>query len=331
MHLPLPLRSLLVTLAMTAAAGALTACETTSSTSDAPEGAEIAPENVPASEALTEQHDAATATWAVKPDGHVRLRLTEPDGTPIEDGVSGTLTVKPLEPDARPVTAKLELDARTALYTAAMPELDGELTEMSYELDVKGKPVKGALHLPKGGTKELVANARVNAEIEIPKDKKGPNGGVVQMAGEDILEIVADPKTGEARVYVLDDDFKPLPVGKRRVEIGVVAASPEMVALTPEPDGLFFTGKLGVKANPHKLTVVLHGEGSHPPAAVLCGWSPGTVVVVGPQAPTLALFVVGGFSSVIMVAPPSPVIVVGKGKGKGKWRFGVPKMRIKLH
>ncbi|UQA57836.1 hypothetical protein [Polyangium aurulentum] len=329
MHLPPHLRSLLVTLAMTAAAGALAACETASSTSDVPESADIAPENVPASEALAEQHDAATATWAVKPDGHVRLRLTEPDGTPIEDGVSGTLTVRPLAPDAKPVNANLEFDARTGLYTAAMPELDDELTEMSYEIDVKGKPIKGALHLPKGGTKELVANAKVNAEIELPKDKKGPNGGVVQVAGEDILEIVADPKSGEARVYVLDDDFKPMPVGKRKVEIGVVAASPEMVALAPDPEGLYFTGKIGVKANPHKLTVVLHGEGSHPPAAVLYGYAPGSVVVVGPSAPSVGFFVVGGFSPVIVVAPHSPVIVVGK--GKGKWRFKKPKMHFKIH
>jgi hypothetical protein len=329
MHRSAPLRSLLVTLALTAASAALPGCNTTPSTSDVPESAEITPENVPSSEALAEQHEAATATWTVKPDGQVRLRLTEPDGTPIEDGASGTLTATPLADGAKPVNAKLVFDARTGLYAAAIPELGADLTEMSYQIDVRGKPVTGALHLPRGGTKELVVNARANVEVELPRDKKGPNGGVVQVVGDDILEIAADPKTGEARVYVLDDDLKPISVGKRKVEIGVVAQSPEMVALAPEPNGMFFTGKIAVKANPSRLTVVLHGDG--PPAAAICGFVPGRVVVAGPSAPAVGLFVVGGFAPVILVAPHAPVIVVPHGKGKGKWGGFGKKMRIKIH
>lgn len=297
--------------------------------------AEVTAENISAEDAITEQYDAAEVTWAVGADGKVKARFKTPDGTPVEDGVTGTITAKPADADAKPVTAKLTYDAKAGFYTADLPKLEADLTEVSYDVSVKGKPVKGAMHLPKGGTKELVATAKVTAEVKVPEGKKGPNGGVIQVVGDDLLEIAADAKTGETRVYVLDDDLKPMPVGKRRVKIGVVASGPEIVELSPEPQGLYFTGKITVRSNPHKLTVVLHEEEAAEPVVVLCGWHPGAVVVVGPRAPAVGLFVAVGWAApVVVIAPPTPnVVVVGKGKGKGKFGWGGrgPKVHIKIH
>jgi len=323
------LRSALVPL-LAAGMMALPAC---SKKAEVTAEAEVSAENISADDAITEQHEAATVTWAVAPDGKVKARFKSPDGEPLNDGVVGTVTVKPSEPDAKPVTAKLAFDAKAGLYTADIPKLESDLTEVSYDVQVKSKPVKGALHLPKGGTRELVATAKVTAEVKIPEGKKGPNGGIIQVAGDDLLEIVADQKTGESRVYVLDDDLKPIPVGKRKVKIAVVASAPEMVELAPDPKGLFFTGKLTVKANPTKLTVVLYPEVEVAPVVVLCGWSPGVVVVVGPSAPVIGLFVAVNWVPVV-IAPVPPVIVVGgKGKGKGHWGWKGhgPKVHINIH
>jgi hypothetical protein len=299
---------------------------------------EITAESAAAEEAITEQHEPASVSWVVAPEGKLKARFKAPDGAALGTSVTGTVTVKPIQANAKPVTAKLVYDTEAGIHTADIPALDADLTEVSYDVSVKGAPIKGALHVPRGGTRELVATAKVSAEVKLPEGKKGPNGGVVQVVGDDVIEVVADVKTGETRVYVLDDDFKPIPVGKRKVKIAVVASAPETVELAAEPQGLYFTGKLAVvKTNPHKLTVVLHGERSPQPIVVLCGYHPGRVVVVGPSAPTVGLFVAVGWApaAVVVVNPTPNVVVVGKGKGKGKgkwgWKGGGPKVHIKIH
>lgn len=295
----------------------------------------ITAENAAADDAITEQFEPATVSWVVAPEGKLKARFKSPDGAPLGTSVTGTVTVKPTRADAKPVTAKLVYDTEANVHTAEFPALDADLTEVSYDVSVKGQPVKGALHVPRGGTRELVATAKVSADVKIPEGKKGPNGGIIQVAGDDVIEVVADAKSGETRVYVLDDDFKPIPIGKRKVKIAVVGSAPESVELVGEPKGLYFTGKLAVvKTNPHKLTVVLHGERSPEPVVVLCGYHPGAIVVVGPHAPTLGLFVAVGWAPAVVVVDPTPnVIVVGKGKGKGRWGWkgGGPKVHIKLH
>ncbi len=282
---------------------------------------------------LTEQHPAATVTWLVTPDGHVKARVKGADGAPIDKGVTGTVTAKPLKKVERPVTARLEADpAKPGMYLATLPKLEADLTDVTYELDVNGAPLTGTLQLPRGGTTQLAATAKKAADVKLPAGKKGPNGGIIQVAGNDVLEIVADKTTGQVRIYVLDDDFKPVAVGKRKVKLGVVAGSSEVVDLQVEPKGLYFTGKLVGKADPVKLTVVLYQEEEPEPVVVLCGWAPTTVIVVGPGAPVLGLFVAVGWGPVVVVDQgPSVVILQGHGKGKGKGHFGSGKVHIKIH
>lgn len=291
---------------------------------------EITDESAVAEGTLTEQHPAASVTWLITPEGQVKARVKAPDGTPIDKNVTGTVTAKPLKKVERPVTAKLEADTKPGMYVATLPKLEADLTDVTYALDVNGQPVTGTLHLPRGGTKQLVTSAKAVAETKLPADKKGPNGGIVQVVGTDVLEIVADKSTGQVRVYVLDDDFKPVAVGKRKVKLGIVAGSPELVELQAEPKGLFFTGKLSGKSDPVKITVVLYEEDEPEPVVVLCGWSPTTVIVVGPSAPVLGLFVVVNWAPVVIVDQGPPVIIL-KGKGKGKGRFGGGKVHIKIH
>ncbi|HRI66208.1 MAG TPA: hypothetical protein PK156_18300 [Polyangium sp.] len=313
-----------------AAAIALPAC----SKKDEAAKPEITAESAAAEEAITEQHEPATVSWVVAPEGKLKARFKAADGAPLGTSVTGSVTVKPLQADAKPVTAKLVYDTEAGVHTAEFPALNADLTEVSYDVSVKGKPIKGAMHVPRGGTRELVATAKVSAEVKLPEGKKGPNGGVIQVVGDDVIEVVADVKSGETRVYVLDDDFKPIPVGKRKVKLAVVGSAPETVELAAEPKGLYFTGKLTVvKTNPHRLTVVLTGERSPEPVVVLCGYHPGTVVVVGPGAPTIGLFVAVGWAPAVVVVDPTPnIVVVGKGKGKGRWGWkGGKGVHIKIH
>jgi hypothetical protein len=321
-------RSALVALTV-ASTAALAAC------SKKPAATEIVDTNESAAveDALTEQQPAAAVTWLVMPDGQVKAIVKSPDGTPLDKGVTGTVTAKALDKDAKPVTAKLEADAKPGAYTATLPKLEADLTDVSYELDVNGAPLTGTLQLPRGGTPQLVTSAKAAADVKLPADKKGPNGGIVQVAGNDVIEVVADKSTGQVRVYVLDDDFKPIPVGKRKVKLAAVAGSPELVELQTEPKGLYFTGKFTGKTNPVKLTVVFYADVDAEPVVVLCGWKPATVIVVGPGAPVLIpIFVVVNWAPVVVIDNSPPVIVIhhGKGKGKGKWGFG-KKVHIKIH
>lgn len=329
MRISFLVRSALLALTI-ASAAALPACSKKPAAAEA--GSES--ESTSGEEALTEQHPAATVSWVVTPGGEVKVAIKAPDGTPLDKTVTGTITAKPLDGAGTPVTAKLAAGAKPGAYVATLPKLDADLTDVSYKLDVGGKPVVGTLHLPRGGTAELVTSAKAVAEAKVPADKKGPNGGVIQVVGSDVLEIVADKSTGQVRVYVLDDDLKVIAVGKRKVKLAAVAGSPDFVELQAEPKGLFFTGKFSGKSNPVKLTVVLYEEDHPEPVVVLCGWKPATVIVVGPGAPVvIPIFVVVNWAPVVVVDPGPPVVIIhhGKGKGKGKFGFGGKKVHIKIH
>jgi hypothetical protein len=278
-------------------------------------GSEVTAESIATDDGITEQSDAGTVSWAVAPDGNVKASIKAPGGAAVDKSATGSVTARAL-PSGAPVTAKLVHDDKLGLFTAALPRLDAELTEVKYEITVGGKTTRSVMFLPRGGTAELIASGKA-ASGKTLKATKGPAGGVVQVVGDDIIEIVADQKTGETRVYVLDDDLKPIAVGKRRVKLAVVAGSPEVVELTVDPSGGYFTGKLAGKSNPSKLTVVLHGASDGAPVVVLCGWAPGSTIVVGSSAHVHPIYVTA-FTPVVVVN--QPVQVVHKGKGKGKAR-----------
>jgi hypothetical protein len=309
MRLAVLYRSILVALI---AVLSLTACRDKSK--------DVTPEGIESQGALTEQHDAGALVFSVAPNGQVQLLVKGTDGKPLEKGVSGTLTVKGEGPKAEPVKVALLPDPKTGLLSAAIPELVDDLTEVKYELTVNDKPIKGTLHLPAGGTKELEENAKVTAEAKIPPGTKGPNGGIVQVVGDDIIEVVAGKTSGAVRVYLLDADLKPIPIGSRKIKLAFQnAKGSETVVLAPGPDSQYFVGKMTLIANPVKITVVLtYHDHTH---VVLCGHHPGSVIVVGPSAPVIIILVNVSWDIDVVVVPPPPVIIVhGKGKGKGHWK-----------
>lgn len=278
--------------------------------------------------ALIEQHDAATVVWNIDPDGNVRALVKTPDGKPIEKNVYGTMTVRGVSPDFVPVTLPIAPDEDAKVLSSVIPLPDDELTVVTYNLQVDGKPVKGTIHLPHGGTAELADAAKKAEEKKLPEGKKGPNGGVIQVVGDDTVEIVAD-KSGNVRAYVLDADLKPAKIGEKQITVGFVSAKgPDTIVLQPDPGGVYFVGKMNVVVNPTKITVaVIDHDDVH---VALYGYNPGKVIVVGAAAPVVVV--------VTPVVWSAPVIVVDdhhhhhhhKGKWKGK-KWGGKKGGVHIH
>jgi len=314
-------------LAMVIAAGGsvLTGC------SKSEDGADVTAENIEGAEdVVAEAHDTGSMVWRVTPEGQVKVLVKAPDGKPVEGDVSGSLTWQTPE---GPKTVPLTYDKDQKLLVAAAPKLEADLTEVKYEIKVADKAWNGALHLPSGGTKQIVEGAKKAAAKDIPKDKVGPNGGLIQVVGDDVVEVVADKDTGEVRLYVLGPDLKPVAIGERKVKLGFVGTSAETVVLAPGPGNLYFLGKIKTKINPVKLTISItyvdHTE------VVIVGYNPGKVIVVGASAPVIKVLVTPIWKVDVKVKTPGVIVVDdddddddgirvkwhGHGHGKGKGGF----------
>ncbi|HEU4406931.1 MAG TPA: hypothetical protein VFS43_16810 [Polyangiaceae bacterium] len=273
-------------------------------------------------EAIVEQNGATRLALAVDRGGKAKLSVKGADGKPVE-GVTGTLTVKGEGPKAPATRVPLAPDPKTKVLTAALPELTDDLTEVRYDLSVNGRPLNGTMHVPAGGTKELEENAKTAAKAKIAPGTRGPNGGVVQVVGDDVIEVVAGQKSGTVRAYVLDSNLKPVKVGSRTIKLGLVSEKgSETVVLGPDPSGQFLFGKLTLIANPIKITIAVtyHGE----TVVAVCNHPPGSVIVVGPGAPVIVILANVVWDVDVVVVQKPPVIVVhgkGKGKGKKKWKW----------
>jgi hypothetical protein len=149
--------------------------------------------------ALVEERDEGKLEWIVQPEGQVSLKVTVNEGG--APAMSGALLI---DGQSYPLTAN------GSTLTATGPKLSAELTTISYSLKVGEATWDGALHVPPGGTKDLLAFPSVS----VPEGTKGPNGGVVDVVGEQRVEVVTDEKTGEVRVYFLDENLKVIPVGE---------------------------------------------------------------------------------------------------------------------
>jgi len=227
-------------------------------------------------DALIEGHEAGTVAWIVAPDGKVQAVVKDASGTLVTAKATGQVTFA--SPGVEQ-TVHLKLDDKSGLLEATGPKLGQDLNEVRYALIVDGKPWTGSLMVPAGGTKSLADQARAEASLNIEAGA-GPHGGVVQVVGDDRVEIVADKPSGRVRVYVLGPDLKPVAVGPRKLKLGVHATgSSEVVILNPNAEGAYFEGKISLKAQPVKLTVAVTIDAKTQVALV--GYHPGTVVIVG--------------------------------------------------
>jgi hypothetical protein len=234
--------------------------------------------------ALAEDTDFGSATMIVGTDGSFQALLKGTDGKPITKDATGTVTYLA---DGKTTTVPVTVDAK-GVITGAGPKLEADVTDVSYSLTVSGKMWRGTLHVPRGGTEDLVATAK--AQAKLPAGKLGPHGGKVQIVGDDRLEIVADRNAGEIRVYTLDGDLKVVDPGERKITLALDDESPQTIVLVPEPQGHFVVGPLGLKNDPVRVTVfVAHGGVTR---ACIVGYEPGAhLVVVNDRAPRVKIFV----------------------------------------
>ena len=109
--------------------------------------------------------------------------------------------------------------------------------------------------------------------------KQGPHGGAVLEAGDDIVhvEFVHDPKAKSIRLYLIDDQLKPLAKIDQPPMLNLIAGNePRQIQLTPiagESNGFQasdpalageeFVAQINLFANGKSLTTELGGEHDH--------------------------------------------------------------------
>jgi hypothetical protein len=237
-------------------------------------------------DAIAQQGPAGTSMMIIRPDGSVSGTLETPDSKPVTQPVTGQITFA--TPDGPPTVAPVQYDPKTGVLTAAGPKLEADITPVSYTLSAGGTPWTGSIDVPKGGTQELADTAKLQGAIS--SNTVGPNGGVLQVVGPDRIEVLANRRTGDVRAYVLDAENHPVDPGDRKVTVALEGEEPEILVLAPEPQAHFVVGHMRARVDPLQLTVAvnLHGT-TH---ACLAGWQPGSIVVMGPQAPRVHLLAV---------------------------------------
>jgi hypothetical protein len=137
--------------------------------------------------------------------------------------------------------------------------------------------VSGALtgnQLPAAGRRSSPDGEEGPPAWKLPAGKKeGPTARHRQVAGNGGSSRL---RHRQVRVYVLDDDFKPIAVGSARSAPASASTqlrgrrSPGSRAQRPL---LHWQQQLVGKSDPVKLTVVLYREEEPEPVVVLCGWT----------------------------------------------------------
>lgn len=230
---------------------------------------------------VLENHEKAAVAWSVAADGAVMAQVRTLDGQPITEKVDGSIQWK-VGNDVK--SASLVSDPKKGVLVAQGPRLDADLTELTYKVTLEGAPLDGALHLPPGGTAQLVADGKATAKVTLAEGARGPHGGIIQVVGEDRVEIVSAEGAEDVRVYVLNEKLEVVELEDRTLTIAVVGdKGPEVIVLTPSEEKLYFVGKWKVVSEPSRITVVVKRPGKVHVAIV--GWRPGVVLVVGKSAP----------------------------------------------
>jgi hypothetical protein len=237
-------------------------------------------------DAIAEQGPTGTSTWIIRPDGAVSATLKTPDGRRVAQPVTGQIAFA--TPNGTPTSVPVQYDPKTGVLTAAGPRLDADITPVNYTLSAGGTPWNGSIDVPKGGTQDLVATGRL--QTSLAPSTVGPNGGVIRTVGPDRIELVANKHTGDVRAYVLAADNHPIDPGDRRITVAIHSEQPEILVLAPEPQAHFVVGHMRARVDPPYLTVAVNVRGTT--HACLVGWAPGSVVLVGPEAPRVHLLAV---------------------------------------
>ncbi|WP_437968636.1 hypothetical protein WMF04_04780 [Sorangium sp. So ce260] len=136
-------------------------------------------------------------------DGAIDLYVSDAVRTPIPPkDVTGTITIEPKGKEKQ--TLKLEPNEAKGSLSAKGPAPDK--ADYTWDLKVRGAPMKMTLTVPAGGTASLV-----DAPAHHPAGDHAhgsPHGGVVQTLGDGHVEVKLE-KTGDITVWMLDAAEKP--------------------------------------------------------------------------------------------------------------------------
>ncbi|MBK6512551.1 MAG: hypothetical protein IPM79_23090 [Polyangiaceae bacterium] len=163
-------------------------------------------------EAFVERYDDGSVVFLVDPSGSTKVAVAGADGKPAADR-SVKLFIE--EAPEKETEIALEHQPDKRLYVGAVPELTATLTPVRYEISGGASPWKGILHLPPGGTKELKLTAKVAADAHA-EPLEGPHGGRIERIGEDDVEILIDPDSGETRAWIIVEG-RVVPPGERTI------------------------------------------------------------------------------------------------------------------
>lgn len=218
---------------------------------------------------FAESHASSTLYWNVEADGETRLVVKDGAGNVVRKDVTGELVFKP-EKRGNAETKSLAMDEKSGVAHVDGPSLDGEITELRYELVVSGTPVSGALLLPSKGTAGLNAEAAAAP----PTPDKGPHGGAIEVIDGQKYEIVADSESGEARVFLVGADAK----RPKKLRLALQANESRVVELTWNVEGYYVT-EVDLSKPPRKTTLVVVDDDDDVHVRVI-GQRPGVVLVV---------------------------------------------------
>ncbi len=231
--------------------------------------------------------------WVLENDGAVKADVRDKSGNPVADDFAGTLAAG--DGADRKIVALAPLDG-TTLFGATLPSFASDLTAVTYALKQGADAFNGTFYVPAGGSSVLTeppaaapaapaatgtaapaapatTGGTQAAMAPTTTTAVGPNGGVVQMIGDQRVELVSDQATGEVRAYLLDAANKIMPLGDRKITLGVVADHPELVTLQPAEGGNYAVASWGIKIDPLSLTIAVR-DGKRVHAGVI-GWRPG--------------------------------------------------------
>jgi hypothetical protein len=220
--------------------------------------------------------------WTVANDGSVKADVRDSSGAPLADDVAGTLETGD---GASAKTVVLEPVAGSTLFGATLPAFSSDLTPVTYAIKQGNVLANGTFFVPAGGSSVLtqpppasavappVTAATATPNVVAPSAANGfavagPHGGVVRWIGDKRVEIVADQTTGEVRAYLLDANNKSIPLGGRKLSLGVIGDHPELVNFEAVESGNYWAGTWGLKVDPRGLTIALR-DGTTVHAGVL--------------------------------------------------------------
>lgn len=286
---------------------------TASASAEAYEAPATDVDSIDQGQVLTQQVGDTNVSWLVKPNGDV-FALVKQNGkeVPAEE-LDGKVAVRAFSPEGAPVDRPLKNEM--GLLTTNVGPLSGSVNELKYDLTVKKAPVSGVLHVPKAGTEALIDAGEIAAKAKFQPGTRGAHQGVVQVVDEHVVEIVGEKGGGQIRVYFLDDDLKEIKVGEQKLKLALYGDKTYWVDLKVADGNAYFYGVVDLKVDPTMVTVVC--EDHDDVDVVLVDYLPGHVVIWGPKAPSLSIYVVTNWTVVV----GAPQVIVHQGKHK-KWKKG---------